>query len=121
MGKDNKIQAIKAQQISVILPTTDQLTGRAGLGIFALYLRNIVLFPIIERMFGSMRKSNKGLAVTELFVQILSFFMDGTSRRLTWFDHLATDPAWHSYTWFKRQYSGYSPVAWQACQINILI
>ena len=95
MAQDNKIQAIKAQQISAILPTTDQLTGRAGLGVFALYLRNIALFPIIERMFGSMRKSNKGLAVTELFVQILSFFMDGTSRRLTWFDHLATDGSYN--------------------------
>ena len=73
------------------MPTDDQLTGRAGLGLFPIYLRNISLFSIIERLFGKMRKNGKGLPIAELFVQILSFFMDGTSRpstpveqRLTW-------------------------------------
>lgn len=91
MRKDNRIERKKEPQISAILPTDEQLTGRAGLSVFALYLRNIALFPIIERLFGSMRKNNKGLAITELFVQIISFFMDGTSRHITWFDHLAAD------------------------------
>ena len=61
---------------------------------FAIYLRNIALFPIIERLFGKMRKNGKGLPITELFVQILSFFMDGTSRHLTRFDQLAADNAY---------------------------
>ena len=94
MAKDNRIQRNKKQQISAILPTDEQLTGRAGLSVFAIYLRNISLFSIIERLFGKMRKNGKGLPVTELFVQILSFFMDGTSRHLTRFDQLAADNAY---------------------------
>ncbi|WP_198935428.1 transposase, partial [Chlorobium sp. KB01] len=93
MAKDNRIQRNKKQEISAILPTHDQLTGRAGLSVFAIYLRNIALFPIIERLFGKIRKNGKGLPVTELFLQIVSFFMDGTSRHLTRFDQLAADQA----------------------------
>jgi len=91
MRKDKRIERKKEPQISAILPIDEQLTGRAGLSVFALYVRNIALVPIIVRLFGSMRKNNKGLAITELFVQIISFFMVGTSRHITWFDHLAAD------------------------------
>jgi hypothetical protein len=94
MAKDKTIKGKKEQQICAILPSDDQLTGRAGLSVFALYLRSIGLFPIIDRLFGTVRKNGKGLAVTEMFVQILSFFMDGTSRHLNWFDHLAADDAY---------------------------
>ena len=94
MRKDKRIATKKEPQISAILPTDEQLTGRAGLGLFAIYLRNIALFSIIERLFGKMRKNRKGLPVAELFVQILSFFMDGTSRHLTRFDQLAADNAY---------------------------
>jgi hypothetical protein len=93
MQKDKRNDRKKELQISAILPTDEQLTGRAGLSVFAIYLRNIAIFPIIERLFGTIRKNRKGLPITELFVQILCFFMDGTSRHLTWFDHLAADPA----------------------------
>jgi len=89
MAKDKTIKGKNEQQICAILPIDDQLTGRAGLSVFAMYLRNIGLFPIIDRLFGTVRKNGKGLAVTEMFVQILSFFMDGTSRHVSWFDHLA--------------------------------
>lgn len=41
-----------------------------------------------------MRKNSKGVPITELFVQILGFFMDGTSRHLTWFDQLKTDESY---------------------------
>jgi hypothetical protein len=94
MAKDNRIQDKKEPQIQAIQPTDDQLTGRAGLGLFAMYLRNIQLFPIIERLFGKLRKNNKGLPITELFVQMLSFFMDGTSRHLVWFDQLKVDESY---------------------------
>jgi hypothetical protein len=94
MREDRKMERKKEQQISAIEPTNDLLTGRAGLSLFACYLRNIAIFPIIERLFGTIRKNGKGLPITELFVQILCFFMDGTSRHLTWFDHLAADQAY---------------------------
>ncbi len=94
MAKNNRNPQKKKEQIQAIHATDDQLTGRAGLSLFAIYLRSIHLFPIIERLFGKLRKNNKGLPIPELFVQILSFFMDGTSRHLTGFDQLKDDASY---------------------------
>ncbi len=58
--------------------TSDTLTGRGGLALFSRYLRNLEIFPHLDRLFGSMRKSSKGLPVTVLFHQVFSFFLDGT-------------------------------------------
>ena len=41
-----------------------------------------------------MQKNRKGIALTELFVQTLSFFMDGTSRHVSWFDQLKADESY---------------------------
>jgi hypothetical protein len=51
--------------------TSDTLTGRGGLALFSRYLRNIEIFPHLHRLFGSVRKNSKGLAVTALFHQLL--------------------------------------------------
>lgn len=71
--------------------TTDCLTGRAGLVFFSRYLRNIGILPELGRVFGSIRRSAKGLPVSELFHQSLCFFFEGTSRHLTHFDALKAD------------------------------
>jgi len=91
MAKDKRFRDKKEQKISAILPTDERLTGRAGLVLFEAYVRSIQILPLIDRWFGSMRKNSKGLAITELFVQLFCFFMDGTSRHITWFDHLKAD------------------------------
>ena len=52
------------------------------------------LMPIMEKMFASMRKNKKGLAVSDFFLQILCFFMEGSSRHLSWFDHLKRDESY---------------------------
>ena len=44
MAKDNRITHKKEQKISALQPTDEQLTGRAGLSLFAVYLRRIALF-----------------------------------------------------------------------------
>ena len=49
---------------------------------------------IVELKFGSMRKNKKGIPVTDLFIQLLCFFMDGTSRHISWFDHLKSDESY---------------------------
>ena len=49
---------------------------------------------VLEKMFASMRKNKKGIAVTDFFLQMLCFFMDGSSRRLSWFDHLKRDESY---------------------------
>ena len=71
--------------------TSDTLTGRGGLSLFARYLRNIQIYQEIETFFGAMRRSRKGQPIIEVFKQLLCFFIDGTSRHLVYFDALARD------------------------------
>ena len=94
MEKDTTIQDKKKQKIDAIEPTDEHLTSRAGLALFVQYLQSIRLMPIMERMFASMRKNKKGLAVSDFFLQILCFFMEGSSRHLSWFDHLKRDESY---------------------------
>lgn len=77
--------------INDVAVTGDVLTSRAGLSLFVRYLRNISLYPYLEELFGRIRKSRKGLQVTEIFKQLFCFFMDGTSRHLIYFDSLKED------------------------------
>lgn len=82
----------EAVEIKAVDVTPDCLTDRAGLTLFARYVqKNVPLLSVVVRLFGALRKSKKGLAVVELFKQLLCFFMDGTSHRLTRFDELAKD------------------------------
>ena len=68
--------------IDDIEPTTDKLTGRAGLSLFTRYLRGIEIFSHRDRLFGSLRQSGKGQPIPEIFKQLFCFFLDGTSRQL---------------------------------------
>ena len=100
--------------------TSDTLTGRAGLSLFVRYLRGIDLPTHLERLFGSMRQSRKGLPVSSLFKQLFCFFLDGTSYHLTYFDKLQKDEGYTAAieTWpeqmasshtIKRFFAGFSP------------
>lgn len=87
-NKDSRKRELKIQRIEV---TADRLTGRAGLSLFVAYLHQIELFGWLDRWFGTIRKSRKGLDITELFKQMLCFMLDGSSRHLTYFDQLRHD------------------------------
>ena len=88
-------------KIDRIEPTSDSLTGRAGLTPWVRYLDRINIYRLLDRYpsevrlhgagFGTIRKSSKGIRVAEAFKQLLCFFLDGTDLHLTYFDHLATD------------------------------
>lgn len=78
-------------RIAGIEVTSDTLTSRAGLALFARYLDQIGLGGFLNRWLGPLRKSGKGLAATECVRQILLFLVDGTSRHLTHFDSLKAD------------------------------
>ena len=91
MNRYSKNHRQKELKIRRIEATSDRLTGRAGLALFVAYLHGIEIFDWFDRWFGSIRKNRKGLAITELFKQVLCFFVDGTSRRLTYFDQLSQD------------------------------
>jgi len=71
--------------------TSDTLTSRGGLTLFVRYLRNIAIYPVLERLFGSIRKNAKGQPVAEIFKQVFCFLLDGTSRHLVYFDALKKD------------------------------
>jgi len=77
--------------LSQVEITSDTLTGRGGLALFSRYIRNIGLFSHLERLFGGIRRSGKGLAVGVLFHQLFCFLMDATSRHLVHFDELRKD------------------------------
>lgn len=78
-------------KIDAVQATSDTLTSRGGLSLFVRYLQNIQLYPHLERMFGGIRKSNKGEPLVEIFKQLFCFFLDGTSRHIVYFDTLKKD------------------------------
>jgi len=90
-----KRQQAKIKEKSSIITepgiTTDVLTSRGGLNLFARYIRTIGLGHCVERLFGSMKKSRKGQPVIEIFKQLLCNFVDGTSRHLVHFDTIRED------------------------------
>ena len=71
--------------------TSNCLTDRAGLSLFARYLVSLQISPLLIRWFGSMRKKRKGIKIIDVFTQLFCFFFDGTSFRLTRFDELRKD------------------------------
>ena len=80
-----------SRRINKIGTTPDTITGRGGIALFSRYLEKTGILDIVESKFGLMRKSSKGLPVWILFKQIFCFFLDGTSRHLTYFDQLKKD------------------------------
>ena len=68
--------------------TEETLTARAGMALFSRYLAATGLPAYLATLFSSLRKSGKGIALADLFKQLLCFFFDGTSRHLTFFDEL---------------------------------
>lgn len=78
-------------RINNVEATDERLTGRGGLTFFVRYLTNTGIFSLLSDHFGDLRKSKKGLPVTELFKQMFCWFADGTSRHISFFDHLAKD------------------------------
>jgi hypothetical protein len=91
MAKNSKVYRKSELKISDVQPTSEKLTGRAGLAFYVAYLHSIQIFSLLDRFFGSLRKSKKGTDITELFKQMFCFMMDATSRHLVYFDHLKSD------------------------------
>lgn len=89
--KSNNSYRKNELKINNIDITDDCLTGRSGLSLFIAYLHGVSLFPIVDSLFGDLRKSKKGASAVEIFKQIFCFMMDGTSRHLVYFDNLKAD------------------------------
>lgn len=79
------------QKVNKIEITTDKLTGRGGILLFSRYLHNTGIFQILDKSFGNLRKSRKGIAIWQVFKQVFLFLYDGTSRHINYFDMLKRD------------------------------
>lgn len=98
MSKSTTSAAKSKTIIDAVAITSDTLTGRGGLSLFVRYLRNVEIFPQLETFFGSLRRSRKGQPISDIFKQLFCFFIDGTSRHLTYFDALAQDTGYAAAT-----------------------
>lgn len=86
--RDNRKVNPKIDEIGI---TDEKITGRGGLSLFVKYLEGIKIWPHLNRLFGALRKSRKGLPVCEILGQLICFFVDGTSRHVVHFDRLKED------------------------------
>jgi hypothetical protein len=71
--------------------TEDTLTGRGGMILFVRYLSKVNIYGLLSEFFGSLRRSQKGQPIWNIFKQVFCFFYDGTSRHLVYFDQLKRD------------------------------
>jgi hypothetical protein len=78
-------------RISKVEITNDTLTSRGGIALFVKYVQTINIIALLLEKFGSLKKSSKGVSLQNLFLQVLCFFFDGTSRHLNSFDQLQED------------------------------
>ncbi|MFH1844320.1 MAG: IS1380 family transposase, partial [bacterium] len=71
MAHNTRYSAAGHPKISAIEETSDNLTSRAGLALFARYLDKIGIAWFIERWLGPIRKNSKGSPAYECMRQIL--------------------------------------------------
>jgi len=76
--------------------TGDTLTSRGGLAFFVKYLEAIGIVGLLLHKFAGIKKSIKGVSVRNLFLQALYFFLDGTSRHLSYFDELQREEGYRA-------------------------
>ena len=74
--------------------TSEKLTDRGGLTPFVHFLRSREVADWLARQWSDLRQSKKGLPLSQVFKQILCFFMDGTNLSISHFDELADDPGY---------------------------
>jgi len=84
----NKGKSVKITGIDI---TDDTLTSRGGLNLFVRYLDGIEIMSPITELFGSIRKTNRGNGIEDIFKQLLCNFADGTSRHLVHYDMIKED------------------------------
>jgi hypothetical protein len=90
----NATNSSAKHQISEIEITSDLLADRGGLVPFMHFVDQTGIVEAIVSSLGGFRIGAKGIRVTDLVRQCLAFLMDGTSRHLTFFDHLKGDPSY---------------------------
>jgi hypothetical protein len=92
MKQVSRISLESKARINRVEPTDERITGRGGLSLFVRYLDKTKIFEnLLLINFAGLRKNKKGASVYCMLKQLFCFFMDGTSRHLTYFDQLRED------------------------------
>lgn len=81
-------QSNTGHTIDKVETTSETLSGRGGLSLFALYLSRIQIYLFLERLFGAIRKNAKGQPEAEMFKQVFCFLVEGFSRHLVFCETL---------------------------------
>jgi len=80
-----------SRRISKVESTTDTLTGRGGLSLFVRYLSEIGIYKVLCPAFVKVKKRDRTCSLANVFKQVICFFMDGSSRHMSYFDELKKD------------------------------
>lgn len=83
----DNVAEIKSRNTNIDI-TDENLTGRVGLSFISRYLRATRVPELLGKKFSYLRKSSKDLNLSSVFHQILTFFINGESFHLTYFDQL---------------------------------
>src|SRR2546429_457325 len=70
--------------------------------LFVKYLEAIGIVGLLLHKFAGIKKSIKGVSVRNLFLQVLYFFFDGTSRHLSNFDELQREEGYRPWSRCRR-------------------
>ena len=90
------MQDTATSKIHKLEVTDDTLTSRGGLAFFVKYLEAIGIVGFLLHKFAGIKKSLQGVSVRNLFLQVLYFFFDGTSRHLSYFDELQPEEGYQA-------------------------
>src|SRR6516165_5665599 len=84
------------QRIHRLEVTDDTLTSRGGLAFFVKYVQTIGIVGLLLSKFTDLKKTVKGVSVENLLYQVLYFFLDGTSRHVSYFDELQKEEGYRA-------------------------
>jgi Transposase DDE domain group 1 len=87
----NMPETNERRKIARLETTNDKLTSRGGLAFFVKYVEAVGVMRLLLTKFEGIRKNAKGVTVANMFLQVLYFFFDGTSRHVSYFDELKKD------------------------------
>jgi len=96
MKKSNPKKDKKQPRIDGIDITSDNLSNRGGMVLFARYLEKSGILNFLIGYFAVLRFRKTGIRINSFLKQILCFFAEGTRRHLTYFDELKQDSGYSS-------------------------
>jgi hypothetical protein len=90
------------RKIKSVDTTKECLSSRSGLAPYVNFLNGSAIADELEETLIHLRKSKKGIALSDSFFQLLLFFADGTDQCLDGFDKLKDNKAWQKLHGCKR-------------------